>query len=126
MGDEYIDISKHSTDTGKMDLAQITFIPKDNIKRKSHTNYSSNNTLGLENNRCTKNRASYDLLPQIFITIIIVQKKKVSSSQEVIYRMVVDFRMINEQTKYWSYPLTRIDIIISKCNSTKFFSALNI
>ena len=40
---------------------------------------------------------------------IIVPKMIDLSTHKLTYRMVVDFRKINEQLKYWSCPLMKID-----------------
>ena len=58
-------------------------------------------------------------------TIVIVAKKK-DPSTPVIYRMVLDFRKINEQITYWSYPLMWIDRILSECHGTKLFFTLDV
>ena len=39
--------------------------------------------------------------------------------------MVVDFRKINEQPRYWSYLLIRTDRIFSKLNGEKLFPPLD-
>ena len=42
-------------------------------------------------------------------SIIIVPEKTDTSTHKVMYKMVADCKKINEQLKYCSYPLMRID-----------------
>ena len=48
-------------------------------------------------------------IPNFISPVIIVPKKKYPSTHEIAFKMVIDFRKINEQLIYWSYPLMRID-----------------
>ena len=66
---------------------------------------------------CTSNFASLG---------IIVPKKKDPTRHKITCRMVVDFRKINEQLEYWSYPLICIYRIFSKLNGTKLLSTLDV
>ena len=71
--------------------------------------------------QCRKRKYNIPLpLHQNFAFLfIIVTNRKDPSTHEVSYRMAVDFRMINGQLEYWSYPLMRIDGIFSKLDSPK-------
>ena len=55
-------------------------------------------------------------------SIIIVPKKTDHSTHQVTYKMVVDSRKINEQLKFWSYSLMRIDSIFSRLHAKLFLT----
>ena len=58
--------------------------------------------------------------------VIIVPKRKDLTTHEITYRMVVDFRKMNEQLEYCSYLLMCTDRILSKLNGSKLFSTLDV
>ena len=46
--------------------------------------------------------------------VVIVPKKRIPSTHKMTYRMVANFRKINEQFRYWSFLLMRINRMFSK------------
>ena len=58
--------------------------------------------------------------------IIIVPKKYDPSTKKISYRMVVDFRKIKQQHKYWSHPVMSIDRIFSKVYGPRLFLTLDV
>ena len=55
-----------------------------------------------------------------------VVKKKLDASGKQKYRIVIDFRKLNEKTDQDSYPLPNIDEILDHLGKAKFFSALDL
>ena len=57
--------------------------------------------------------------------LLIVPKKKDASDKEK-WRIVIDFRKLNEQTLQDTYPLPNIDEILDQLGEAKFFSAFDL
>ena len=55
-----------------------------------------------------------------------VVPKKLDASGKRKWRIVIDFRKLNEQTEQDAYPLPNIDDILDHLGKSKFFSALNL
>ena len=55
-----------------------------------------------------------------------VVPKKVDASAQKKWRIVVDFRKLNEMTDQDAYPLPVIDDIVDHLGKAKFFSAFNL
>ena len=99
--------------------------PKDNIKPLNQ----EMNTLPLRHNAWLQQELT-DLEKVGIISpstsnfaslVIIVPKKKEPTIHKITYRMVVDFRKMNEQLEYWSYPFMCSNRILSKLNGSKLF-----
>ena len=91
---------------GKTDLIQMSLKPKDNIKPLYQKPY-----MLLLRHHAWLQKELIDLESVSIISpstlifaspIIIVPKKKDPTTNEIAYRMVIDFRKINEQLEYWS------------------------
>ena len=118
------------TDIGKTDLVQMSLQPLKNIKPLNQKLY----TLPLRHHEWL--RQELTVLEKTGIIspstsnfaslLIIAHKKKDPITHEITYRMVVDFRNVNEQLEYLSFPLVHIDRIFSKLNGSKLFSTLDV
>ena len=120
----------NTQDIGKTDLVQMFLQPKDNIKPLNQKLY----TLPLRHHAWLRQELT-DLEKAGTISpstlkfaspVIIVPKQKDPVKLEITYRMVVNFRKMNEQLEYWSYPLMHIDRIFSKLNGSKLFSTFDV
>ena len=122
--------SKSSADIGETVLVKMTLIPKSIIKpldKKPHTLCLKHHALLRKELRDLEEAGIVSPSTSNFASpAIIVPKKNDPSIHEVTYRMVIDFRKINKQPKYWSYPLMRKDRIFSKVLGTKLISTLDI
>ena len=123
-------ISKHMTDIDKTDLVQMSLQPKDNVKPFNQNQY----TLPLRHHAWLRQELTdlekagiiFPSTANFASPVIIVPKKKDPGTYKIIYRMVVDFRKMNEQLEYWFYPLMCIDRIFSKLKGSNLFSTFNV
>ena len=93
---------------------------------KTKTIYIASKTLCMVKTRTDKFGKNRNNFPIYFKFESLVPKKKNPTTHEITYRIVLDFRNINEQLKYWSYPLRCIDRIFSKLTGSKLFSTLDV
>ena len=99
----YDDIfSKYATDTGKTDLVQISLQPKDNIKPLNQNPYTlplrHHASLKQELTNLEKSRSNFSIYFKL-CKFIVVPKMKDPTTHKITYRMVVDFRKMNEKLR---------------------------
>ena len=118
------------TDIGKTDLVQMSLQPRDNIKAINQKPYTltlrHHAWLRQELRDMEKAGIMSPSTSKFASLVIIVPKKKDPTTHEITYMMVVDFRKMNEELGYWSYPLMHIDRIFSKLNGSKLYLALDV
>ena len=73
----------------------------------------------LKNNIIRKSKSPYN-------SPVWIVDKKLDASNIKKYRMVIDYRMLNQKTIPNSYPIPRIDEILSNLGGNKYFSALDL
>lgn len=56
----------------------------------------------------------------------LVEKKVLSENEPKKWRLVIDYRKLNEQTRSDKFPLPNIEDIFSKLNGSKYFSTLDL
>ena len=76
--------------------------------------------------RPRKSQRNITFYAKLHNPVIIVPKKKDLMTNKISYRMVVYFRMINEQLRYCSYPLIGVDRIFLKLHGAKLFTTLDV
>ena len=119
--------SNHTTDIGKTDLAQMMLIPRQYQTLRPNIVHIVPYISCLAKGRIDleKGGIMFPSTSSFTSPVIIVPKKKDLSTCEITYRLLVNFRVINEHLEYWSYPLLRIDRIFSKVHRPKLFCTLD-